>query len=160
MIETNAGTNKPPKISGFQKFGLAMQVFLLRRGWMGPAGNFLMVITTKGRKTGREATIPISYKRDGNDLIGLNPGNSNWFHNVLVSKEATLEVQGEKIKVNAQLVEDESERQRIFNLYKDDANIFQRIFKVSVSAPEEELQRELKKWQFVRFQKTTADSGR
>jgi deazaflavin-dependent oxidoreductase (nitroreductase family) len=153
MIETNAGTNKPPKISGFQKFGLAMQVFLLRRGWMGPASNFLMVITTKGRKTGREATIPISYKRDGNDLIGLNPGNSNWFRNVLVSKEATLEVQGEKIKVNAQLVEDKSERQRIFNLYKDDANIFQRIFKVSVTAPEEELQRELKKWQFVRFSK-------
>lgn len=158
MIETNTGTNKPPKISGFQKFGLALQVFLLRRGWMGPAGNFLMVITTRGRKTGREATIPISYKRDGNDLIGLNPGNSNWFRNALASGEAVLEVQGEKFEASVILVEDESERQRIFNLYKDDANIFQRIFKVSVTAPEEELQRELKKWQFVRFQKKTADN--
>lgn len=153
MIESGAGTNTPPKISGFQKFGLAVQIFLLRRGWMGPAGNFLMVITTKGRKTGRKATVPISYKRDGNDLIGLNPGNSNWFRNVLVFGEALLEVQGEKIEVTAKLVDNESERQRIFNLYKDDANIFQRIFKVSVTAPEEELQRELKKWQFVRFNK-------
>lgn len=153
MIETGAGSTTPPKISAFQRFGLNAQVFLLRRGWMGPAGNFLMVITTTGRKSGRKATIPISYKRDGNDLIGLNPGNSNWFHNVLVSREATLEVQGEKIEVKAKLVEDETERQRIFNLYKDDANIFQRIFKVSVTAPEEELQKELKKWNFVRFVK-------
>jgi len=153
MIETNAGTNKPPKISGFQKFALNLQVFLLRRSWMGPAGNFLMAITTTGRKSGRKATVPISYKRDGNDLIGLNPGNSNWFHNVLTFGVATLEVQGQKFDVTAKLVEDESERQRIFNLYKDDANIFQRIFKVSVTAPEEELQKELKKWQFVRFVK-------
>lgn len=153
MIETGAGTNVPPKISGFQKFGLAVQVFLLRKGWMGPAGNFLMVITTKGRKTGREASVPISYKRDGNDVIGLNPGNSNWFRNVLVSGEAVLEIQSEKLEVNANLVEDESERQRIFNLYKNDANVFQRIFKVVVTAPEEELQNELKKWQFIKFHK-------
>lgn len=153
MIETGAGTTTPPKISGFQRFGLNAQVFLLRRGWMGPASNFLMVITTKGRKTGRKATIPISYQRDGNDLIGLNPGNSNWYLNVLVSKEATLEVQGQKFDVTATLVEDESERQRIFNLYKADANTFQRIFRIPVTAPEEELQNALKKWQFVRFVK-------
>jgi deazaflavin-dependent oxidoreductase (nitroreductase family) len=112
-----------------------------------------MVITTKGRKTGRKATVPISYQRDGNDLIGLNPGNSNWYLNVLVSKEATLEVQGQKFDATATLVEDESERQRIFNLYKADANTFQRIFRISVTAPEEELQNALKKWQFVRFVK-------
>lgn len=153
MIETGAGTNVPPKISAFQKFGLNVQVFLLRRGWMGPAGNFLMVITTKGRKTGREATIPISYQRDGNDIIGLNPGNSNWYLNVLSSKEAILEVQGQKIDVTAILVVDESERQRIFNLYKEDPKTFQQIFRIPVTSTEEELQNALMKWNLVRFVK-------
>lgn len=152
MVETNAGTNIPPRVTSFQKFGLAMQVFMLRRGWMGPAENFLMVITTTGRKTGRSATIPIAYKRDGDDIIALNPGNSNWFRNVLANGQAVIEVKRQRMPVTGTLVENEAERQRIFGMYRsDDPKVFERIFKLLPSAPEEELQAELRKWKFVRF---------
>jgi deazaflavin-dependent oxidoreductase (nitroreductase family) len=155
MIETGAGTNAPPKVNRFQKFGLAVQVFLLRRGWMGPAENFLMVITTTGRKTGRSATIPIAYKREGDDIIALNPGNSNWFRNVLANRRAVIEVNRQRMTVSGSLVENEAERQRIFGMYRsDDPKVFERIFKLLPSAPEEELQAELRKWQFVRFKKS------
>lgn len=152
MVETNAGTNIPPRVNKFQKFGLAMQVFLLRRGWMGPAENFLMVITTTGRKSGKTHSIPIAYKLDGNDIIALNPGNSNWFRNMLANGQAVIEVKRQRMEVSGLLVEDEAERQRIFGIYRsDDPKVFERIFKLLPSAPEEELQRELKKWKFVKF---------
>ena len=154
MIETGADTNTPPRINRFQKFALDLQVFLLRRGWMGSADNFMMAITTQGRKTGRKTTIPISYKRDGDDIIALNPGNSNWFRNVLASGTAMLEIQRKVFEAQGKLVEDEQERQQIFNIYrKGDAKIFERLFKVPPDAPEEELQKALKKWKFIRFQK-------
>jgi hypothetical protein len=35
----------------------------------------------------------------------------------------------------------------------DDPKVFERIFKLLPSAPEEALQAELKKWQFIRFKK-------
>lgn len=154
MIETNAGTNIPPKVNKFQKFALAMQVFLLRRGWMGPAENFLMVITTTGRKSGKQYTIPIAYKRDGDDILALNPGNSNWFRNMLASGQAVIEVKRQRMNVSGVLVKDEAERQRIFGMYRsDDPKVFERIFKILPTAPEEELQAELRKWKFVRFMK-------
>jgi deazaflavin-dependent oxidoreductase (nitroreductase family) len=154
MIETGAGTNTPPKLSRFQRFGLSMQVFMLRQGWMGPAENFIMVITTQGRKTGKKSTIPISYKLDGNDIIALNPGNSNWFRNVLSSGTAVLEIKGRKMEVTGKLINDENERQHIFDIYRQgDPKVFERIFKTSPNAPEEELQKILKNWKFIRFKK-------
>lgn len=154
MIETGAGTNKPPQISSFQRFGLAVQVFLLRRDWMGPASNFLMVITTQGRKSGKRFTIPVSYQRDGESIIALNPGNSNWYLNVLQNGFAILEIKRQKFEVTGKLITDEEERQRIFNIYRNgDAKVFQQIFKVSVTAPEKDLQAEFKKWNLVQFTK-------
>lgn len=147
-------TTLPPQVNRFQKFGLAIQVFLLRRGWMGPAENFLMVITTTGRKTGRKFTIPIAYKQDGDDFIALNPGNSNWFRNVLATGQAVLDVKRQRMEMTGTLVTDEGERQRIFGLYRnDDPKVFERIFKILPTAPEEELQRVLKNWQFIRFKR-------
>jgi deazaflavin-dependent oxidoreductase (nitroreductase family) len=154
MIESNAGSNIPPRINSLQKFALALQVFLLRRGWMGPAGDFLMAITTTGRKTGRTFTIPVSYMRDGDDIIAPNPGNSNWFHNVLANGQAIIEVKRQQMPVTGTLVKDEAERQHIFSLYRNgDQQVFERIFKLPPSAPEETLQAELRKWQFVRFKR-------
>ena len=155
MIDSNTGSTTPPKINRFQKFALSLQVFLLRRGWMGPAGDFLMAITTTGRKTGSTFTIPISYLRDGDDIIALNPGNSNWYRNVLANGQAVIEVKGQRMPVSGSLVEEEAERQRIYNLHRQgDPKIFERIFKIHPDASEEQLQAALKKWQFVRFKRS------
>ena len=154
MVETGAGTNTPPQVNRFQKFGLSMQVFMLRRGWMGKASDFLLVITTKGRRTGRNATIPISYKMDGEEIITLNPGNSNWFKNVLAAGSAILEIKGRKFEAVGRLVTDEKERRSIFEKYRtDDPKIFERLFRIPADSPEEELLKVLSKWKFIKFTK-------
>jgi len=153
LIETETNPRTTPKISRFAKFAFGMQVFLLRRGWMGKAGDIIMVITTTGRKTGRKITIPIGYKLDRNNVFAINKGNSNWFRNVQANGEAVLEIKGAVIKVRGSVVTDEQERQRIFNVYKQDPDSFQQLFRIPTDSSEEELQKVLSEWQFMQFEK-------
>lgn len=135
------------------KFAMGIQMFLLRRGWMGKMDEFVMIITTTGRKSGKQFTTPIAYQRDGEHIIALNPGSSNWFHNVATNGEAVLEIQRQEIPVTGVVVKDEQERQRIFNLYRQNPATFERLFKVPATAAENELQQAMAKWQFVKFTK-------
>ena len=135
------------------KFAMGVQMFLLRRGWMGKMGEFVMIITTTGRKSGKQFTTPIAYQRDGEHIIAVNPGNSNWFHNVDANREAVLEIQRQDIPVTGAVVRDEQERQRIFSLYRQSPATFERLFKVPANAAENELQQAMAKWQFVKFTK-------
>lgn len=146
-------TSPPTKISAIAKFALSMQVFLLRRGWMGKASDIIMVITTTGRKTGRKTTIPIGYKRDGDYVFAINKGNSNWFRNVQANSEAVLEIKGEAIKVRGTVVNDEQERQRIFGIYRQDPATFRQLFRLPADILEGELQKILSEWKFIKFEK-------
>jgi deazaflavin-dependent oxidoreductase (nitroreductase family) len=135
------------------KFAMGVQMFLLRRGWMGKMGEFVMIITTTGRKSGKKFTTPIAYQRDGETIIAVNPGNSNWFQNVDSNGSAVLEIQRQVLPVTGAVVRDEQERQRIFNLYRQNPSTFERLFKVTANAAEAELQQALSKWQFVKFKR-------
>lgn len=70
MTESTPST---PRIPRFAKAAMAFQAFLLRRNWMGPMSDEIMVITTTGRKSGRSYTTPIGYLRDGASVIALTP---------------------------------------------------------------------------------------
>ncbi len=135
------------------KFAMGVQIFLLRRGWMGKMDDFVMIITTTGRKSGKKFTTPIAYQRDGENIIAVNPGNSNWLHNVSASGEAILEIKRQVIPVTGAVVNDDQERQRIFDLYRQNPATFERLFKVPSNAAETELQQAMAKWQFVKFTK-------
>lgn len=143
------------KVSARAKLALGMQVFLLRRGWMGPADDILMVITTKGRKTGKEYSIPIGYMRDGEDIITLSGENpSNWFRNVLANNgEATLNIKKETFNVRGTFVTDEAERQKIFKIYKQNERYFKSNFGIKLDSPDGELQAALATRRFIRFKK-------
>ncbi len=147
-------TAPPPRINPRAKFALGLMAFLLRRGWMGPAGDTLMVITTTGRKTGKRHSTPIGYIRDGEDIVVLSGDNpSNWFRNVLANGTATLEIKKEKFDVRGELISDETERQHIFATYKQDTRYFKANFKVDLDSPESVLQDALAKRLFIRFKK-------
>ena len=140
-------------LSKSAKFAMGVQIFLLRRGWMGKMDDFVMVITTTGRKSGKKFTTPIAYQHDGENIIAMNPGNSNWLHNVAASGEAVLEIKRQVIPVSGVVVKEAQERQRIFDLYRQNPATFERLFKVPASAAETELQQAMAKWQFVKFKR-------
>jgi deazaflavin-dependent oxidoreductase (nitroreductase family) len=147
-------TSPPPKVSSRAKLALGFMTFLLRRGWMGDLSNIVMVITTTGRKTGKRHSIPIGYLKDGEDIIALTSENaSNWFRNVLANGEATLEIKKEKFDVRGELITEETERQRIFSMYRQNEKYFKSNFGLELNSSESELQAALAKRRFIRFKR-------
>ena len=71
------------------------------------AGGPVLLLTTTGRKSGRERTIPLLYLKDGEDLVvvGSNGGTAAppaWWLNLTDNPEATIEVGGHKMRVRAE----------------------------------------------------------
>ena len=143
-----------PKVSSSAKMALQFMAFLLRHNWMGSAGNELLVITTTGRKSGNCYSTPIGYLRDGETFIALTHAAtpSNWYRNALCSGQALLEIKGKPLEVRVEAVNDQAERERIFDLYiQARARNFSRYFDVPVDASEAELNQALATRAFVRM---------
>ena len=96
-------TSRPPL---FPRWILNLQIFVLRRGWIKPLNNSLMVMTLAGRKTGKVYSIPITYMRDCDDILAFTLSNGrNWYKNVQVRPDVTLEVQDKKFHAQAKVVD-------------------------------------------------------
>ena len=70
-------------------------------------GGPVLLLTTTGRKSGRERTVPLLYLKDGEDLVvvGSNGGTATppaWWLNLTDNPEATVEVGGHKMRVRAE----------------------------------------------------------
>jgi deazaflavin-dependent oxidoreductase (nitroreductase family) len=108
----------PPRITPMFKLMMGAQVFLLRRNLMGPMGNIIMVITTTGRKSGKQFSTPIGYQRDGDDVIAFNlGGGSNWYKNMLANPLVTLNIKGRSMAMRGTLITDQAEVLRVIDLY-------------------------------------------
>lgn len=153
-MTTTQFSSKPVKVSATSKFAMRGMAFLLRRNWMGKLGNELMVITVKGRKTGKAYSTPIGFLRDGDTVVALTnaSGESNWYRNILKNPDAELTIQGKTYAAHAEPVSDQAERQRIFNLYKQErAGTWKYLFDAPLDSGETALQAALAKRAFVRF---------
>ncbi len=71
------------------------------------AGGPVLLLSTTGRKSGREHTVPLLYLKDGEDMVvvGSNGGTAShpaWWLNLMANPEATVEVGGRKVRVWAE----------------------------------------------------------
>lgn len=88
-------------------------------------GDRLLLLTTRGAKTGNTLTTPIAYHRDGDRYViaaskGGSPTHPSWYHNLVKHREATAEVGTETFKVRATPIPRGKERDR---LYEDHAGL-------------------------------------
>jgi F420H(2)-dependent quinone reductase len=78
----------------------------LRRSLFLAGGQPVLVLTTKGRRTGRPRSTPVAYMRDGDDLV-IVPGNAGlrrppaWWLNLQADPQAEVEVGGRSLFVRA-----------------------------------------------------------
>lgn len=82
-------------------------------------GRNLLLLTTKGAKSGNEGTTPLVYSKDGDRYViiasmGGAPKHPAWYHNIVANPEVTLEVGTEKFQATA-TVAGEPERSRLYN---------------------------------------------
>jgi deazaflavin-dependent oxidoreductase (nitroreductase family) len=83
-------------------------------------GSTILLLTTKGRKTGKPRTTPLIYARDGDDYVivasqGGAPEHPGWYRNL--EKDANVEIQvlDEVFPARARTAEGE-ERERLWRL--------------------------------------------
>ena len=81
-------------------------------------GQDLLLLTTKGRKTGLDRTVPLIYDLDGaNPVIvaskGGAPDHPGWFKNLAKTPEAEVQIRGRRVPVRAREAEGE-ERARLW----------------------------------------------
>src|SRR5437867_4442170 len=95
-----------------------------------PWGDNLLILHTRGAKSGRASVQPLVYHMDADRYIivaskGGAPTNPGWYHNLLKHREAEIEVATdkgvEKFKVRATPIPRGPERDR---LYEDQIKVF------------------------------------
>src|SRR4029079_7436049 len=83
------------------------------------AGKPLMILRTRGAKTGVERTAVVTYHRDGDRWViaaskGGSPEHPQWYHNVLANPDTNVEVDNEVVPVHITEAEG-AERDRLWN---------------------------------------------
>lgn len=81
-------------------------------------GRPLLLLTTLGAKSGQPRTHPVMYLRDGDRLLvfaskGGAPTNPDWYHNLVVHPEVTVEVGSETYPAIATVLSGE-EQDRLY----------------------------------------------
>jgi deazaflavin-dependent oxidoreductase (nitroreductase family) len=81
-------------------------------------GRNLLLLTTTGRKSGKQHTTPLAYARDGDRLLVFGskagaPTHPEWFLNLVADPRVVVEVGDERYEADATPLEGE-ERDRAF----------------------------------------------
>jgi deazaflavin-dependent oxidoreductase (nitroreductase family) len=89
---------------------------------IGHFGDKLLLLTTRGAKSGQVRTTPLVYHRDGDRYViaasmGGAPTNPSWYHNLVKNPDAEIEVGTEKLKVRATPIQKGPERDRLYEAH-------------------------------------------
>jgi deazaflavin-dependent oxidoreductase (nitroreductase family) len=84
------------------------------------AGKTMLILHSRGAKSGREHVNPVMYVKDGDRWVviaskGGADTNPNWYYNLLANPLVTIEVGTEKYQARASLVDEEPERTRLYD---------------------------------------------
>lgn len=82
-------------------------------------GDRLLLLTTRGARSGALRTTPVAYHRDGDRYVivaskGGEPTHPAWYHNLVKHREAEIEVGVERFKVRATALARGGERDRLY----------------------------------------------
>ena len=83
----------------------------------------ILLLTTKGRRTGQETTTPLIYQLDGETPVivaskGGSPDDPGWFKNLVKTPEVGVQIMGDHFRARARVAEDE-ERERLWELMNE-----------------------------------------
>ena len=83
-------------------------------------GRSLLLLTTRGKKSGKERTNPLAYTRDGDRIFviaskGGAPEHPDWYQNLRANPKVTVEVGPERFEATASVAKG-AERRRLYDL--------------------------------------------
>lgn len=121
MTASASGTAPTPRLSRRERAGLSIHRGLDR--WLSPLGVWVyrrthggitrpwkvdaLLLTTRGRRSGRERTVVLQYFADGDAMVvaAANDGGAahpGWYFNLTADPAASVEVMGRTVAVRAE----------------------------------------------------------
>jgi deazaflavin-dependent oxidoreductase (nitroreductase family) len=99
------------------------------------AGRPLMILTTRGARSGEERTAVVTYTRDGDRYViaaskSGAPTNPDWFHNLQANPEVRVEAGGEAFTARATVTTGE-ERDRLWEQHAAERPEFREYPKIT-----------------------------
>ena len=87
-------------------------------GFRWKRGTKILLLTTKGRRSGEERTTPLIFCEDGDDYVivaskGGNPEHPDWYANLTADDTVGVQVKGDRFTARARTASD-SERERLW----------------------------------------------
>lgn len=75
----------------------------------------VLLLSSTGRKTGKQRTIPITYMREGDAYVVIasfagQPRNPAWYHNLKHNPQATIQIGRSQIAVQAEIADAETKQ--------------------------------------------------
>lgn len=91
-------------------------------------GMDVLLLTTRGRRSGKQRTFPLGYIRDGDAYAVCAaaagaPNHPGWFHNATAAGEARIQVRGERCRVKVEQA-DQPLRDTLYARFKDTSGVF------------------------------------
>lgn len=88
-------------------------------------GLVLVIVVVIGPRTGRRVHKPMCVREDGTDLVvaasaGGQPRHPQWYRNLVVNPEVTVEYKGESYQAIASVVANSTDRDRLFHLLSEE----------------------------------------
>jgi deazaflavin-dependent oxidoreductase (nitroreductase family) len=80
-------------------------VAILRSPLHGLMSNSVMLLTYRGRRSGRAFTTPISYVRDGEDLLAVASRDHAWWRNLRGGAPVRVRLRGRELRGTGRLLE-------------------------------------------------------
>lgn len=111
----------------FEDFNRILMEDLRAHGGKASRGSFkgrdLLILGTRGARTGRLREHPLVYSRDNDHLVvvaskGGAPTHPAWFHNLMQHPVVTVEAEGEKFQAKAHVI-DGDEYERLYRQHAD-----------------------------------------
>jgi proline iminopeptidase len=92
-------------------------------GHLWKRGSKVLLLTTKGRKTGKATTTPLIYESDGENYVvvaskGGAPEHPGWYRNLVKSPDVELQVKDDVFIARARVAEG-PERERLWKLVNE-----------------------------------------
>jgi deazaflavin-dependent oxidoreductase (nitroreductase family) len=96
-----------------------LPVVLYRLGLADQLGRSTLLLTTRGRKTGRPRTTPLNYVAEGDVtyvLSGMGP-SSDWLRNLQADPQVQVQVGRRRFAARAERIVDPGEQRRVLGLW-------------------------------------------
>ena len=91
-------------------------------------GKDVLILTTKGARSGELRENPLVFSRDGVDLVilaskGGAPNHPGWYHNLVAHPDVMVEAEGERFEARARIAHGE-EYERLYDAHAARSPLF------------------------------------